>query len=192
MTFGQSFIVSHPPEIVWDFFGRIGEVASCLPGAALAGEPVNGHVEGRIKVKVGPISAEFQGVADVTRDDTSRTGQISGAGRDQRSNSATRGLIGYVLKPGANAGETQVDVTIGYTLTGMLAQFGRSGLVQDVANRIIEAFATNLEAKLSGEGENATVANEFDAGSLMSSVILGRIKKIFGGLFGKRRKPGSP
>ncbi|MBZ9810995.1 MULTISPECIES: xanthine dehydrogenase family Fe-S subunit [unclassified Mesorhizobium] len=190
MSFGQGFVVSHPPEAVWNFFGRIGEVASCLPGASLTGEPVDGHVEGRIKVKVGPISAEFQGVAGVTRDEASRTGQISGAGRDQRSNSATRGLIGYAVKQGANVGETKVDVTIGYTLTGMLAQFGRSGLVQDVANRIIEAFVKNLEAKLSGKGAEVAVATEFDAGSLMSSVILGRIKGIFSALFGKRSKPG--
>jgi carbon-monoxide dehydrogenase small subunit len=189
-TFTQSFTVAHPVNVVWDFFGNIGEVASCLPGASLVGEPVDGHVEGQIRVKVGPISAEFQGVADVTRDDATRTGTINGSGKDKRSNSATRGLIGYAVKPGDTPDETRVDVSIGYTLTGMLAQFGRSGLVQDVAGRLISAFVQNLEAKLAhgGKGEHAeapSIITELDAGSLVSSVLLGRVKRFFASLFGR-------
>ena len=180
-AFTRSFTISHPPAVVWDFFGRIGAVASCLPGAALAGEPVDGHV----KVKVGPIHAEFQGVADVVRDEKTRTGRIVGAGRDQRSNSATKGVVGYAVKPGAGPGETEVDITIGYTLTGMLAQFGRSGLVQDVANRIIDRFAQNLEATMAGGGIRAGAA-EFDAGSLLSSAIMERINKVVAKLFGRK------
>ncbi|MFX7849858.1 SRPBCC domain-containing protein, partial [Acinetobacter baumannii] len=72
-TFNESFVVAHPVDVVWDFFGNVAGVASCLPGASLAGEPIDGHVEGQMKVKVGPISAEFQGVADITRDDAKRT-----------------------------------------------------------------------------------------------------------------------
>ncbi|BCP53025.1 carbon monoxide dehydrogenase [Kaistia sp. 32K] len=192
-TFTESFVVGHPVEDVWAFFDRIGEVASCLPGASLAGEPVDGHVEGQIRIKVGPISAEFQGVADVSRDDATKTGTIDGAGKDKRSNSATRGLIGYAVKPGDKPGETRVDVSIGYTLTGVLAQFGRSGLVQDVAGRLIAAFVQNLEAKLAhqaGGGEPGAsappVVTELDAGSLVSSVILGRLKRFFAALFGRR------
>ncbi|MBZ9653169.1 xanthine dehydrogenase family Fe-S subunit [Phyllobacterium lublinensis] len=188
-TFTQSFTVAHPVDVVWDFFGRVGEVASCLPGASLAGEPVDGHVEGQIKVKVGPISAEFHGVADIARDDATRTGTIDGTGKDKRSNSATRGRIGYTVQEGNDPGATQVDVTIGFTLTGMLAQFSRSGLVQDVANRLIAVFVQNLEAKLThqaggGNGADAPpVITEFDAGSLMSSVIIGQIKRFFAKLF---------
>lgn len=190
-TFTQSFTVAHPADVVWEFFGRVGEVASCLPGASLTGEPVDGHVEGQIKVKVGPISAEFHGVADIARDDTSRTGTIEGAGKDKRSNSATRGRIAYAIKEGDEPGETRVDVTIGFTLTGMLAQFSRSGLVQDVANRLISVFVQNLEARLrhraqGGAPERAPVTAEFDAGSLVSAVILGQIKGFFAKLFGRR------
>jgi carbon-monoxide dehydrogenase small subunit len=192
-TFTESFTVRHPVDEVWAFFDRIGEVASCLPGASLAGEPVDGHVEGQIRIKVGPISAEFQGVADVSRDEATKTGTINGAGKDKRSNSATRGLIGYSVKPGDRPGETRVDVSIGYTLTGVLAQFGRSGLVQDVAGRLIAAFVQNLEAKLahqagggaSGEA-GPPVVTELDAGSLVSSVVIGRIKRFFAALFGRR------
>ncbi|UFX47178.1 2Fe-2S iron-sulfur cluster binding domain-containing protein [Bradyrhizobium sp. 41S5] len=180
-TFTQSFTVGHPVDDVWNFFSDIGAVAACLPGASLAGEPVNGHVDGQIKIKVGPISAEFQGIADVTRDDATRTGTIVGAGKDKRSNSSTRGMIGYAVKPGDVENQTRVDLSIGFTLTGALAQFSRSGLIQDVAGRIIAVFVQNLETRLShrsggGEGEPAMV-REFDAGALMRSMALGYVRR---------------
>ncbi|HAO39265.1 MAG TPA: carbon monoxide dehydrogenase [Afipia sp.] len=186
-TFNQSFTVAHPVDVVWDFFGNIAGVASCLPGASLAGEPIDGHVEGQMKVKVGPISAEFQGVADITRDDAKRTGTIMGSGKDKRSNSATRGMVGYAVKQGDNPNETRVDVSIGFTLTGALAQFSRSGLVQDVAGRLIAMFVRNLEARLSGNTEAIQgEAPGLDAASLVFDVLKARLKRLFGRLFGSR------
>lgn len=186
-TFNQSFVVAHPVGVVWDFFGDIAGVASCLPGASLNGAPVDGHVEGQMKVKVGPISAEFQGVADITRDEATRTGTIDGSGKDKRSNSATRGLVGYAVKESDTPGQTRVDVSIGFTLTGALAQFSRSGLVQDVAGRLIAMFVRNLEAKLSGSTEAIQgEAPGLDAVSLMLDVVKGRLKRLFGRLFGSR------
>ncbi|WP_428977494.1 xanthine dehydrogenase family Fe-S subunit [Pseudohoeflea suaedae] len=190
-TLEDSFTVSHPPEVVWDFFGRVEEVAACLPGASLQGAAEDGHVEGQIKVKVGPISAEFQGVADITRDETAKAGTIDGAGKDKRSNSATRGRIRYVVREGDRPGETLVELSIGYTLSGVLAQFSRSGLVQDVAGRLIAVFVQNLEARLNHEAgggtkETAPESAALDAGSLMSSVVIGQIKQFFARLLGRR------
>ena len=147
----------------------------------------------KVKVKVGPISAEFLGVADVTRHDATRTGTIDGSGKDRRSNSATRGLIGYEVKPGENPGETRVNVNIGFTLTGVLAQFSRSGLVQDVAGRLVGAFVQNLEAKLSNEASGgagaAMVVTELDAGSLVFSVIVSRFRALWARITGRRGQP---
>jgi aerobic carbon-monoxide dehydrogenase small subunit len=188
-TFAQSFIVAHPVDDVWGFFSNIGAVASCLPGASLAGEPVDGHVDGQIKIKVGPISAEFQGVADVTRDDATRTGTINGAGNDRRSNSSTRGLIGYSVKPGDGPNQTRVDLNIGFTLTGALAQFSRSGLIQDIARRIIAIFVQNLEARLSHRSEGGmsqpALVKDLDAGALVRSMALDYIKRAFRKLLGR-------
>src|SRR6185436_1424941 len=99
-----------------------------------------------LRVKLGPITPEFEGTADVTRDASSYSGTIHGAARDTRSSSATRGEVRYAL---VEAGEgTRVDVDVSYTLTGPLAQFGRSSLVQDIAKRMTNAFSQNLEARL--------------------------------------------
>ena len=91
VEFRQSFVIAHPVDEVWAFFGRVEDVAACLPGASLDGGEKDGVVNGKMKVKVGPISAEFSGVAQITRDEAARRGAIVGSGRDTRSNSATRG-----------------------------------------------------------------------------------------------------
>ena len=116
-SFEQSFLVHHPIEAVWAFFGRLSEVVACLPGAALTGEPGAHPVLGTMRIKVGPLAAEFHGIAEVDRDDSTYSGAIRGSGRDIRTASATRGTIGYRLRPAGNR-STRVELTIGYTLTG--------------------------------------------------------------------------
>ena len=184
----QSFVIAHPVEEVWAFFGRVEDVAACLPGASLDGGEKDGVVAGKIKVKVGPISAEFRGVARITRDEMAHRGAIVGSGRDARNNSATRGVIAYSVNPDETGAASRIDVDVGYTLTGMLAQFSRSSLVQDLASRLTAAFAHNLEARLS-VGNDATdppsVVRELNAGSLIATALLGRVRDFFRRVFSR-------
>ncbi len=187
-SFDQNFVVNFPRQKVWEMFGRVQDVASCLPGASLIGDPTPEHVEGQIRVKVGPITAEFRGEAEIERDESSYSGRIIGAGSDVRSSSSTRGMISYRLLPAGQGQSTKVAVTIGYTLTGMLAQFGRGGIVQDVAARLTTSFVKNLEARLGGKAATDLPSADagLDAGSLVFSVIAGRFKDLFKRLFGPR------
>ena len=180
-------MIAHPVDEVWAFFGRVEDVAECLPGASLDGGEKDGVVNGKMKVKVGPISAEFSGVAQITRDEAAHHGAIVGSGRDARSNSATRGVVAYSVKPDEGGVGARVDVDVGYTLTGMLAQFGRSGLVQDIAGRLTAAFAKNLEARLSAGDDAAAppLVRELNAGSLITTVLLGRARDFIRRIFGR-------
>ena len=172
-SFEQSFLVPHPIGEVWAFFGRLPEVVACLPGAALTGERGDRQVLGRMRIKVGPLAAEFHGFAEIDRDDTTYTGTIRGHGRDSRSASATRGSIRYDLRT-ADERSTRVELAIGYTLTGPLAQFSRTELVQEIAARLIKTFVARLEARLSGQAAPAAV--ELNVGALVFSVLAQRIR----------------
>jgi carbon-monoxide dehydrogenase small subunit len=184
-SFDQEFVVAYPREQVWEMFGRVKEIASCLSGVTLLGEPTADHAKGQIKIKIGPISTEFRGEADIERDVSSFSGRIVGAGSDARSSSATRGMISYQLLPRDDGRSTAVKVTVGYTLTGMLAQFGRSGIVQDVAARLTRAFVQNLETRLGGKtGAEPSAPAGLDAGSLVFGLIAEKIKAFFRRLFG--------
>jgi carbon-monoxide dehydrogenase small subunit len=188
VSFDQNLVVNYPRDVVWDMFGRIGDVAACLPGASLIGEPSPDHVEGQMRVKLGPITAEFRGEAVLERDESTYSGRIIGAGNDARSSSTTRGMISYRLLASADGQSTEVAMTVGYALTGMLAQFGRAGVVQDVASRLTAAFAKNLEARLGGKTlDNSTAANAgLDVGSLLFSIMAARLKELRRKLFGRR------
>jgi carbon-monoxide dehydrogenase small subunit len=68
-------------------------------------------------------------------------------------------MISYRVLPGPGEGTTRVELQVGYTLKGTLAQFGRPGLVRDLAARITADFATNLEARLAGKPPAATASS---------------------------------
>jgi carbon-monoxide dehydrogenase small subunit len=183
-SFEQSFVVHHPLAKVWDFFGRIEEVATCLPGASIK-EASPERAIGQIRVKLGPISAEFRGIAQIERDERTHSGRIQGAGSDARSNSATRGDLRYKLLA-LDEASTRVDVTIGYRLTGMLAQFGRAGLVQDLASRLTAAFAGNVEARLSG-GAQSIPPDALRFGTLIVPMLVERAQRLWNSLLSWRR-----
>jgi aerobic carbon-monoxide dehydrogenase small subunit len=169
----QQFSVAHPPEQVFAMFDDIAAVAACLPGASLTAPPKLERVEGAIRVRIGPIAATFQGAARVERNPADMSGRIVGIGSDRRSRSSTQGEIRYRLVPIEQG--TRVDLSIGYTLTGMLAQVGRPGLVRDLAARLIAEFAGNLDRRLSGTSPGDATAAELNGMALVFSLLRARV-----------------
>ena len=188
----QSFTVDHSRDKVWAFFGRLDEVTACVPGAAVTGTPTADQVDTTLRVKLGPIVADFNGTAAVVRDPSTYSGVIHGSARDARSSSTTRGEIRYALSEEKGGTATRVDVDVDYTLTGSLAQFGRSGLVQDMARRMTAAFAQNLEARLNAVGAAPHAGGsvgkrtaELNAGSLLASALWARLKTLLRSLLNR-------
>lgn len=174
----EHFTVAHPPEKVFAMFGDIAAVAACLPGASLTAPPRPERVEGAIRVKLGPIAATFLGAARVERNPADMSGRIVGIGNDRRSRSSTQGEICYRLLQVAQG--TRVDLSIGYTLTGMLAQVGRAGLVRDLAARLIAEFAGNLDRRLSGAPQAETAAAELNGMALVLGSLRARATRWLG------------
>jgi carbon-monoxide dehydrogenase small subunit len=176
----QQFSVAHPPEQVFAMFDDIAAVAACLPGASLTAPPRPERVEGAIRVKIGPIAATFTGAARVERNPADLSGRIVGIGNDRRSRSSTQGEIRYRLVPIEKGASTRIDLSIGYSLTGMLAQVGRPGLVRDLAARLIAEFAGNLDRRLSGTSPVDAVAADLNGMSLVSGLLRARVARWFG------------
>jgi aerobic carbon-monoxide dehydrogenase small subunit len=151
-VFSDHFTLPYSPNRVFEMLGDVRQVAACLPGASLTAEPTPERVEGTIRVKLGPISADFRGAARIERDRENLSGRIVGIGSDQRSRSSTQGEIRYHLVPTEQGMATRVELSIGYSLKGMLAQIARDGLVRDFAARLTANFARNLDRHLSGDG----------------------------------------
>jgi len=179
----QRFTLPHPPAKVFAMFDDIAGIAACLPGVSLTAPPKPERIEGVIRVRLGPIAAAFEGAARVERDPATLSGCIVGIGTDQRSHSATQGEIRYRLVPLEGGTATAVELSIGYTLTGMLAQVGRPGLVRDLARRLVAEFAGNLDRHMSGAPSGQAAPAELSFWSLASGVLRARLARVLGRVF---------
>jgi aerobic carbon-monoxide dehydrogenase small subunit len=180
----QSFVIARPQAEVWSFLDHIARVVPCMPGATLSA--VRGdRLRGQLAIKLGPIAATFDGEARVVRDAATQRGMILGAGRDRLGASRASGELEYQLRPEQGDAATRLDITVRALLLGPLAQFGRSGIVSDLAARITDMFARNLERRMAGVPDAADEATALHAGSLLSAAIAGRMKKALARLLDK-------
>jgi carbon-monoxide dehydrogenase small subunit len=186
-VFQDHFNVAYPPGKVFDMLGDVAQVAACLPGAALTGAPTPERVEGMIRVKLGPISADFRGAARIERVVETLSGRIVGIGSDQRSRSSTQGEIRYHLVPTEQGAATRVELSLGYSLKGMLAQIARDGLVRDLAARLTADFARNLDRHLSGAPVNGAADNSqnLNGVSLLIDLLRRRAQKTIRRMLGR-------
>src|SRR5689334_5019687 len=120
MELKQRFIVAHPRESVWDFFGRMEDVTPCMPGASLSEPPANDRAKFKLNIKLGPISAVFVGDAEVERKPADYRGIIRGNARDSRGDSRVKGVVNYALTSESGGRATAVDIDVEFTLTGRL------------------------------------------------------------------------
>jgi carbon-monoxide dehydrogenase small subunit len=173
----KSFSIPRPADEVWAFFSDPGQVVTCLPGASIIRQYGADEFDGAMAVKLGPISANFRGRARITRDDSNRSGVIIGSGNDKGGGTRATGEVEYAVR-NAGSGRTTVELTIRALLAGPLAQFGRSGIVDDLVAKMTERFSANLEARLSGA---AVAGNQkaFETGSLLWSLLLAQLKRLF-------------
>jgi carbon-monoxide dehydrogenase small subunit len=185
----EQFTVAYPPDQVFEMFGDIAGIAGCLPGVSLTGVPSPERVDGVIRVKLGPISANFHGAARIERDREKLSGRIVGTGSDQRSRSSTQGEIRYRLVPGEQGAATRVELSIGYSLRGMLAQIAREGLVRDLAARLTADFARNLDRHLSGAPVDQVVSGSqnLNGASLLIGLLRRRAWKVMRKILGQAR-----
>ncbi|HVY21094.1 MAG TPA: 2Fe-2S iron-sulfur cluster-binding protein [Bauldia sp.] len=176
----ESFEIHRPREHVWSLFADLRRVTSCVPGAELL-EQAGESFKGRIKVKLGPIVANFIGDADLHLDPSSHSGDVSGRGADSGNGSRAQGKMAFTLSS-IDATSTKVDATITYSLTGSLAQFGRPGIVRAVVQRLMQDFARAVEDDLAGGAANEgrkPARTELNAISLAVSIFRSEIRSLF-------------
>lgn len=157
MQLDNRFRVSVPPEVAWRWLRDVERIAPCLPGAELR-EIAGDEYRGVVKVKVGPIVAQYQGSARFERlDEGERVMVLAAQAREVKGQGNAKGTATVTLTP--VEGGTEVRVETALDLTGKVAQFGR-GVIGDVAAKLIAQFVEALEAKLAAEAVASTPAPE--------------------------------
>ena len=160
MELTNDFEVVAPIERVWAVLNDVERIAPCLPGAQLL-EIEGEEFRGVVKVKVGPITAQYQGTAVfVERDATTHRVVIRGEGRDARGSGNASADITVQLQVTERG--TRVTVGTDLKVTGKVAQFGR-GVMADVSKKLMGQFADNLSDLIASDaGELLDVPSQAD------------------------------
>ena len=182
MRISHSFDVARPLPAVWEQFQDVPAVAQCLPGATLEENKGEGVYGGNISVKLGPISATFEGEAKISADPANYTALIDGKGVDRKGGSRGQVKVNYALTEKAGAA-THVTIDADISLAGPAAQFGRTGLINEMSRRLISDFVGCLEQKMaapSGEVAASIEAGEVRPFRLFWSSLVSWLRSLFG------------
>jgi len=149
MKLEQTFTVAAPVETVWEALIDVERVAPCLPGAEVTEVVGDGTFKGAFVVKLGPTTAAYAGTLKMEDlDADAHVATMSARGTDKRGQGGANATIVSRVTEDPDGAGTRVDVDTDFTITGKLARFGRGGMIQDVANRMLKEFAANLEEEV--------------------------------------------
>lgn len=146
----EEFQVEAPWEDVWAYVSDPPRVVPCLPGAELTEVVDEQTYEGKVRIQVGPVVAQYQGTVMIENIDAAsgtltlmaRGTQVGAAGRAEARVTSTLQSLGDMT--------TGVKVSAEVDVTGRLAQFG-GGMIQNVAKEIFREFVGCAREQISAE-----------------------------------------
>ena len=157
MKLENEFRVSVPIDRAWEVLTDIPLITPCLPGATLTDHDADEY-KGKIKIKVGPVTADYSGSAVfVQRDEAARHVEISASGRDSRGSGNASATITADMTTDGDG--TKVSITTDLKISGKVAQFGK-GMIAEVSTKLIDQFVDCIEQELLGEAIIDEVAAE--------------------------------
>ncbi|MFE6686814.1 SRPBCC family protein [Streptomyces sp. NPDC057743] len=148
MQLSNTVPVNAAPDAVFALVNDVERVASCMPGAVLDGRDGDAW-QGRVRVKVGPITAAYAGTVRFLETDADRRRlRVQARGADAHGNGDAEAEVTLTV---AEAPEgARLELVTDLVIRGKLAQFGK-GAIGTVSTRILEQFARNLGGLLAGE-----------------------------------------
>ena len=147
MDLNHEFTVNVPVAEAWAILTDLERIAPCLPGAQLT-EIEGDTYRGQVKIKVGPILAQFKGQASfVSRDDVAHKASLKGEGRDTTGKGNASAIITAELTS-VTPTSTKCTVHTDLSISGKVAQFGR-GALADVSDKLLAQFSENLNQLIS-------------------------------------------
>jgi uncharacterized protein len=170
MELAHEFTVNTPIDRAWAVLTDVERIAPCMPGAELT--EVDGDTyHGLVKVKVGPITAQYKGTASfVEKDAAAHRAVLKAAGRDARGQGNASATVTAVMTEQGDG--TRVAITTNMTVSGRVAQFGR-GVMADVTAKLLQQFVDNLEADVLAPAGKGEAASAGDAGSGIATQATG-------------------
>lgn len=141
----ESFQVAAPIDNVWDFMMSPEKVVACMPGAGLKETNPDNSFIGTVKLKLGAVSAQYQGKVSYTEMDKANYKVVMLAEGNERGGGTVSCTITTYLVQVASGTEVRCESSM--DLTGKIIQVGR-GMVEGVAGQIIGKYIASMKAML--------------------------------------------
>jgi uncharacterized protein len=150
MDLTNEFRVPLAVDEAWEVLTDVERIAPCMPGATLEGVEGDEYL-GTVKVKVGPMTAQYKGtVRFLERDEAAHKAVLRAEGRETRGQGNAAATITATIT--ADGDGSAVAVVTDLTISGKVAQFGR-GVLGDVSSRLMGQFVSCLEKDLAATME---------------------------------------
>ncbi len=182
MKLTDELSIAAPLSKTWPVLLDVPTVARALPGAAIDDTAEQGEYRGRMKVKLGPVTAEYTGVARLQEvDDDMHVAGYHVVGREARGQGSAEATITIAARD--DRGGTHLRVQTELAVTGRQAQLGR-GVMEEVATGVLKEFVGRLEGTITGDGAGAPEGGEdvFDAGAAVYRPLLERAAILLAGV----------
>ncbi|MDX6739583.1 SRPBCC family protein [Actinocorallia sp. A-T 12471] len=150
MELQHSFTVPVPASEAAGVLHDVTRLAPCMPGAVLDG--FDGvEFTGRMSVKVGAITMSYRGKGRFLDGDADTVALRVEAAETKGAGAVAADVVCRLADEG---GATRVVVDTRVDISGRAAQFGR-GVISEVGDKVVAAFAANIQAALSATPEPA-------------------------------------
>ncbi|MGH2908688.1 MAG: SRPBCC family protein [Solirubrobacteraceae bacterium] len=146
MRFENRFAVDAPLERVWKAVLDVEGVAPMVPGAQVLEQIGDDAYKVAIKVRLGPMSMTYRGEIEVTeRDDAAHRAVMRARAKEARGEGTADAEVTMALRD--EDGRCAATLLTEVSVSGKAASMGQ-GVLQDVAGRLVDAFAGNLARQL--------------------------------------------
>ena len=151
------------PKVVWDAILNPEVLKECIPGCeSLTGSVADGY-EAVVKQRVGPVSATFTGLVQLSDIVPGKSLKISGEGKGGVAGFAKGGAqVSFEPMEGGTRLTYEAEANVG----GKIAQLG-SRIIDSFAKKLADEFFTRFQAAVEepeDEPENVTEEAVADSG----------------------------
>jgi len=145
MKFQGNLLVARPVEKVWEFLWDIEKLSRCIPGCqGVKTIKDKEKYELSIKDSVGPITVQFDLLADVKKLEPLKRVELAMEGKDFKAG-GVRQTMALALTPQGN--DTQVDFETDVNVFGRLGTLGYP-FVKKKAEAVIKEFGENVKGAI--------------------------------------------
>jgi uncharacterized protein len=145
MKFAGNLTITRPVETVWEFLWDVEKLSRCIPGCqSVKTIKELEKYELKIKDSVGPITVQFEMLADVKKFDPLKRIEIAMEGKDFKAG-GVRQTMALALTPKGD--ETEIGFETDVNVFGRLGTLGYP-FVKKKAESVIKEFGDKVKSAI--------------------------------------------